>query len=325
MNYEARPTVATKENNKANLTDDKNDFLPIKNDSTIFSLENTLKTEVDRNTNPSNELIDSFSLFVDATRNISENNSPPEKINSLPLNSSSRISFSLFFATAVANHSLIDNNASDGLSLGDINNRESKNISSGAGIKLSYALNKNISLRSGFSYYGYSFRIKPFTVFCEQGNNGDLIYSCITSSGTLKFAADSSQKVGDAMNIKGNSVQAIKFISLPLEVQLNFPSNRFIFYAASGITVDFLLHAKSNITYEYSGREENKKFNSIEGLKNIHYGFAIGLGAKYNLSKNFFLNLEPSYNGAITSINKNSPTKSYPYFFRLGLGIGYIF
>jgi hypothetical protein len=83
---------------------------------------------------------------------------------------------------------------------------------------------------------------------------------------------------------------------------------------------------ETNINIEYENAEaDNKIINGIKGTKNVYYGYSLGVGASYNFRRGFYLDLEPALRGAMSSLNKNTPIKTYTYTLGFGVIAGYHF
>ena len=332
------PIIVAKNNIVAANTEEKKQITTANKNKTAFEQpiavsENLLAVSVPKTIaeeNKKEEPLKADSSPIIASSPI--NNLPGSSTETSPVSTQanflSRISVSGFFSPSIANQFLKDNNADDNLEEDDINESEEDQFAYSAGIKIGYDLKNNWSVNTGCNYFVSSYNINPSMLYAKQGNSGDVSYSLVTSSGVVEIPSDASTPVGDTLLIGNNSTQTLSFISIPLQFAYNHPVKRFIFYALAGPSANILLDSQTNLNYEddcYGDDDEDDSFEDIEGLKSVHYGFSIGVGAKYMLTRKFFLSAEPSFSGALTSINKNVPIQSHPYFWGLGLGILYHF
>ena len=333
------PSMISADNNVAVPSEEKNNIKeyfagakpsipPLRQDENISEQQTPLAK-----INSTGEVIEKPKVDSSANMTSLLNANLPAESVALPqelpsVNFLSKISISGFFSSSIANQFLKDNNADDNIEEDDVNESEEDQFSYSAGIKMGYDLKDNWSVQTGCNYSVSSFNINPTLLYAKPGTGGDISYSLVTSSGVVEIPSDASTPVGDTLAIAKNSSQTLSFINIPLQLSYNYPVKRFIFYASAGASANILVDSQTDVNYEddISGEDEGEdRFDNIEGLKQVHCGFSFGIGAKYMLTRKFFLSAEPSFSGALTPINKNVPIQSHPYFWGLGLGIGFHF
>lgn len=308
-------------------------YTPVSSNESVSanaSIPSASASETSSNENKNEETVKADSSSAATSSPI--NNLPGTPVKTPPAlvlsNFLSRISVSGFFSPSIAKQFLKDNNDVDDIKEDDINESEEEPFAYSTGIKAGYDLQNNWSVQTGCNYSVSSFNINPTALYAKPGKSGNVSYSLVTGSGVVEIPSDASTNMGDTLLIGKTSTQTLSFISIPLQIAYNHPVKRFIFYASAGVSANILLNSQTNVHYEDDGSgddNEDDTFDNIEGLKNSYYGFTFGLGAKYMLTKKIFLSAEPSFSGALTPINKNVPIQSHPYFWNLGIGIGYHF
>ncbi len=248
----------------------------------------------------------------------------------------SKFAISAFFSPDFNYHHLIDDHDADDNKVPqqhkdhsnakDDEKLESPDFSYTTGVLLKYDLTNKWSLQSGCVYSSSVRKIKPSTIYAEEGNDSEAHYLLNTSLGTseLPNSTMSIPQVGDSVNLKKDSKQILHFINIPLIVRYQFVKNRFCYYAYSGLSANILIKEQSEVTIE-NPTSETVRINNITGLKKITYSFLLGIGIQYNLYKGISIFTEPVFRRSITSINQNTPVTSYPYSIGFNTGLTYHF
>jgi hypothetical protein len=221
------------------------------------------------------------------------------------------------FSPELTTHFLKDNNSSDLIQESDLLDQENERVSFSSGIRVGYDINK-WSLQSGILYATQSIAIKPQTLY-PDASAGYSYCTLLTSNGTVDIPYSENQQAGDSIELRGNSFQKLGFISIPLQVRYFLGGSKFSFYALSGISASILVKQETDFSMGEDDEERHNVISGIEGAKKVYYGYTLGVGARYMFRRGLYLGIEPNLRGAMSSSNKNTPVKTYP--FSLGFGI----
>ena len=237
---------------------------------------------------------------------------------------SSKYKFSVlgFFSPEFFSSKLSDNNTNDNQNTENYSDSESPDFSYTTGLKIGYLISQKFNIYTGLTYSSFSYSIKPRTLYAKQTTNGETQYILATSSGETPLSASPTLQVGDSVKLGSSSIQRLQYIATPLLCQYQISRKRFNYYVFAGISSNFFIAGKTEVSYENLGTESTTK---IEGLRKIYFAGIIGAGLNYTISQKFSILVEPTFKKAITSINRNTPISSYPYSFGLGIGLVYHF
>jgi len=88
-----------------------------------------------------------------------------------------------------------------------------------------------------------------------------------------------------------------------------------------GLSTNFLIG--SNVYFQENGKREY--IGTTADLKTVNYSGVMGVGLQYSISRNFHINMEPTFRYYLNSINKTSGISSHPYSLGFFTGISYSF
>jgi hypothetical protein len=248
----------------------------------------------------------------------------PEGKKTHPSGILSRFYVEGIFSPEITNRYLKDNNSSDLFTLSKMKEREANVFSHSEGIKFGYDHNQ-WSIQSGCIYTKQSLAIMPLTMY-PYLSNGQFQCTLVTSSGTVDIPYSGSYLQNDSMTVKNGSHQTLAFLNIPLQLKYKFGVSKLSFYILSGVSANILIKEETNIKIGYGyADDDNKIIRGINGTKNVYYGYSLGVGASYLFRRGFYLSLEPALRGAMSSLNKNTPMKTYPYTLGFGVIAGYHF
>jgi opacity protein-like surface antigen len=242
----------------------------------------------------------------------------------LPAGQRARFSLTVFFSPDNSNRFLnsSDNDESKETML---NEKEIPAFSFSSGLKLGYDLNTHWSF---FAYLGVSTAtqtIKSQTIYAED----DAIphYCMKTSFGTIDLPNSGTgvPHPNDSLYIKTDSKLTLQFINLPLVARYTLKNKRLSWYAFGGLSVNYLVGEHIIIELPGIGGDRQYKVPTPEDVHKWNIGALAGLGMRYDLSKSFGIQLEPTYRTALTSINSGSAVKSYPFTLGISAGVTYHF
>ncbi len=191
------------------------------------------------------------------------------------------------------------------------------------GLTTQFNVSKNIVLQTGLIYNTQSSYTKEKKVFAEKDDKGEIKYKNNCSFGTtyINPKAGTIIQIGDSA-IAAPTVSKLQFIGIPLQVGFTFTKNNFTILPIVGVTYNFLINKQSkaglaSITV--------KEISSIQGVNNSFVNANFALQLQYKLNKNIALVLSPISKVALSSINKNNNTKSYPNTLGLLTGLQFYF
>jgi hypothetical protein len=241
-----------------------------------------------------------------------------------------KTAIAVFFSPDFNQHRLFDNDdnnahhSMDHSKAKDYDGREVPDFSFSTGVMGKYELVKKWSVLAGITYSSSVHKIKPYTIYAEQGSNSEAHYLLNTSLGTAELpnAGNNIPQVGDSLHLKTNSRQILQFINIPVIVRYDWQVKRFSYYAFTGLSANILIQQQSEVSIESQTHPEVVT-NNIAGLKTMTYGFLLGVGGQFNFYKGVSVFAEPILRYSMTSINQNTAVTSYPYAF--GVNTGFVF
>ena len=124
------------------------------------------------------------------------------------------------------------------------------------------------------------------------------------------------------------------YLELPIRVNLYLLNNRFKLYFTGGVSFNILVHYDHKLTEIYYNGEQH-----IISPKGVYYSphslnynkvvlaTIIGLGGSVELSKRWFIEMEPlfqfSLGATARSSYNNAPISEHQYSFAINMGLGY--
>jgi len=240
----------------------------------------------------------------------------------------SKISVSAFYAPGATEDFLRDkdNDPTNTITAHVLKTQQDGDGTYAVGIRLAYDISRKWSIQTGAYYSEYTYNINPTIIYPQQQENGQIGYSITTSSGTV-FLPNSlvPAKLGDSIKVRGSSSRG--YISIPLQAKYKFKTGaKLNLYADGGFSVNIAKDRQTTIHWDNTALQEGDlSVESIYGLTTVQYSYNFGLGAEYLMGKGLSIYVEPFVDGSFTSINKNTPVITYPYFFGMALGITYHF
>ena len=230
------------------------------------------------------------------------------------------------FSPEITKQHLKDNESSDIFTKETVKTHEVNLVSHSEGIKFGYDIN-HWSIETGCIYYQEHINILPSTI-APYELNGEIHSSLVTSSGVVDIPLNGAHHISDSVDIKSGSNQVLSFVNIPIQVKYRFGGKKLSFYVMSGISANVLTQEKTNLKMDHDHDQDDggdRTVIGIKGTKNVFYGYSLGMGASYKCFRGFYLNLEPLFRGAMTSLNKDTPIKTYPNTFGIGIIAGYHF
>ncbi len=115
--------------------------------------------------------------------------------------------------------------------------------------------------------------------------------------------------------------QNFEYLEIPLYLRYTLLDTRFGVELMGGLSSNLLI---SNQTYMESSSGK-VLIGTTKNMEPMNYSSTLGLGLKYELTKRFFLNLEPRVKYYLNSLNGNSDVTYKPYTIGVYTGLSYQF
>jgi hypothetical protein len=234
-----------------------------------------------------------------------------------------RFSFTPFASIDVAWYRLEDdipgNHATNATTL---EREERHELSATIGAIVDYKLGNHWGLRSGVNFAITNITVDPKTIYAQQDDRGDVKFRINTSSGYgyVLPSFNSHPSIGDSLHTT-NTIHSLKYIGIPLAATYNFSIDKYDLNLAAGVEANILVKAKLEATIVSGSRNSIETLNNLEGMKRNYFSGIAGAGASYHLTNRLALSITPTIRFALTSINNDTPVKSYPMTFGLAGGL----
>ncbi len=191
-----------------------------------------------------------------------------------------------------------------------------------AGILVNYNFSRSFILQSGIVYTSATTNILPKIIYARPDNFGRTRYEFNCSSGYsyIDPKTGTNPAVGDSIQVAGSS-STLSYIGIPLSLNYVMQKGKFLFKPAVGFSVNFLTSGKSFTSFNNASPGNPKETASISGLKTAYVDGSIGFGTEYMLSRKISIGIRPNLRMALSSINKNTPIKTYQNFLSLEAGL----
>ena len=232
-----------------------------------------------------------------------------------------------------------------------IQSSASNPVDLGGGISVEYKSGKRWSIQSGVYYSGLAqnsgqssrsgrkdveyANFAPGAEYLNPSVNVDALSNNLqlnSTAGVIELKSIPSQLVLGT-NLEDKSLassvivsnaqftQNFDYIEIPLYLRYTLIDARFDVEMLGGFSSNLLV---GNQTYleDSSGKSLVGKTNDMQA---INYSGTLGIGLKYSLSKNLFLNVEPRVKYYLNSLNNNSSVTYKPYTIGVYTGVSYQF
>lgn len=200
---------------------------------------------------------------------------------------------------------------------------EQQGNSYSAGILVNYSLNKKWIIQSGIVFSSAKTNIAAKTIYARPDNNGHLQYEFNCSSGYSFITPRNGNPPasGDSIRIMPSS-STISYIAVPFSLNYVFQKGKFLLKPGIGISLNFLTSGNSATNFGAIAGNQKEKAR-ISGLKSAYPDGELGFGAEYMLSRRISIGIRPSMRLALSSINKDTPVRTYQNYtsFETGLKI----
>ncbi len=228
----------------------------------------------------------------------------------------------------------------------DLKSGEQQLFSYAGGVSLSYKVNKRFSVQSGLYYSSFGHQLAGITSF---GGFQQYVYSksdhnfeVLTTSGTI-FTSNGDIYLSD--NISSDRIisrynnnvfdpakanlqyldnslrQNFSYLEFPVLLKYKLVDKVIDFNLIGGLSSNLLVGNSVSATSNTGKYQVGK----TEGLNLITFSSSLGMGMEYSVSRNFSLNLEPTFRYYLNPFSEISGMRIHPYSFGIFSGLSYKF
>lgn len=223
----------------------------------------------------------------------------------------------------------------EGSSLDKQFNENSKNsdVNMSYGIAGSYAISKKIKIRAGINRVNLNQTTSDVFAFVgpeTAARSNDASFNNIafsTSNETQQVSLMSAKMMNRSSTpelfntkIAGQIDQRFGFIEIPLEIEYRLLDTKFGINIISGFSTLFL--SENEIYADVNGRSE--LIGEANNINDTSFSANFGLGMDYRISRQWNINLEPTFKYQINTFN-NTTGDFKPFFIGLYTGLSYKF
>ena len=210
-------------------------------------------------------------------------------------------------------------------------NTKSSDVNMSYGISGSYAISNKLKIRAGVNRVSLNQSTNDILAFTgtETASRGiDGSFNNINfSNGVQTISLMSSDVISrssapELLNTKvsGKLDQRFGFIEVPLELEYRLLNNKFGINIIGGFSTFFL--SENNIYVDIDGTSE--LIGEANNINDTSFSANFGLGMDYSLSKQWFINLEPTFKYQLNTFN-NTTGNFRPFFIGVYTGLSYKF
>lgn len=206
-------------------------------------------------------------------------------------------------------------------------NNKTGEINTSYGVKVGYALNKKLTIRSGINRLNLSFDTDDVIVYQNVSNNPpigvrNINFSQINNQSVNIISSDDLYLQSSNLGVLNNSAlsQRISYYEVPLEVEYAIIDKRFSLNVIGGVSTFFL--NDNELVSEFDGYKT--KIGEANNINNISFTSNFGIGLYYDFSQHVQLNIEPTFKYQINAYNNTSGDFN-PYIIGLYSGLSYKF
>ncbi|WGD35721.1 hypothetical protein [Olleya sp. YS] len=207
-------------------------------------------------------------------------------------------------------------------------NDKSGQVNTSYGVKVGYALNDKLTVRSGINRLNLSYNTEDVVVYEKITTNTD-------NTATLKNVDFTSTSNGHQLNMisaKNVSVmevsksfnaainQSMSYYEIPLEIEYKLLDKRFGINLIGGIS-SFVLNDNEVIS-DLNGTKT--KIGEANNINPLSFSTNLGIGLNYKFNNTLIFNLEPTFKYQLNAFNDTSGNFN-PYILGLYTGFSYRF
>ena len=205
-------------------------------------------------------------------------------------------------------------------------NNKTGEINTSYGVKVGYALNKKLTIRSGINRLNLSFDTDDVIVFQNVSNNEKFLRNLslypVNNQSLNLMSADNSILQASSLGVQRDVAlsQRISYYEVPLEVEYAILDKRFSLNVIGGLSTFFL--KDNEVVSEIAGYKT--KIGEANNINNVSFTTNFGIGLYYDFSQHVQLNIEPTFKYQINAYNNTSGDFN-PYIIGLYSGLSYKF
>ncbi|MEX0965655.1 MAG: hypothetical protein WD077_00320 [Bacteroidia bacterium] len=188
-------------------------------------------------------------------------------------------------------------------------------------LKIGKRLNETWILRSGISYIRMTEKVGKTEQFAtpQMLSNDSMVVLNIEQN--MRQGAASRNYTSDAYMTQTNEYV---FIAVPVTLQYEKGFGLWRFYMGAGASVDYLIHARTEVLDNYSWPiDQNRR---LSPLPRLNYSLILNAGLGFEVLPHLTLTGEPTYRVSLRSIlPEGSSLQQYPYMLGFSTGVKYEF
>lgn len=200
---------------------------------------------------------------------------------------------------------------------------EQSQTSYSAGIIAEMALGNNFGLQSGITYLQRTSTIEPKKIYARPDKDGKVkyVFDCASGYSYISSKTGATPITGDSINVT-TSKNTQGYIGVPLALTYKILlGKKLSIIPTAGAVFNFIAKQKIQTQLVQGSVKEQQTINSINGLSSNYINATAGLAVEYDINKRIALNIMPSGNFALSSINNSdAAVKSYPNAFVFAAG-----
>ena len=207
------------------------------------------------------------------------------------------------------------------------NNSKSGEVNMSYGVTASYAITKNLKIRSGINKVNLGYNTNDVVVYKTIGisSSSRLLKNVDTNDASNNISIVSGASlINDSKSLAKTSNasinQSLGYIEVPLEIEYAVINKKLGLHVIGGFSSFFL---NSNKLYSEFGGGRSL-IGEATNLNKVSYSANLGFGLNYKLTQKFELNLEPMFKYQINTFS-NTSGNFKPYFIGVYTGIGFKF
>lgn len=201
---------------------------------------------------------------------------------------------------------------------------EQSQASFSAGVIAELPLGKNFGLQTGISYLQRTTTIEPKKIYARPDKDGKVkyVFDCTSGYSYISSKTGTAPLTGDSVNVT-DSKNTLGYIGVPVALSYKVVlGKKLSIIPTAGAVFNFLSKQKIKTQLVQGSAKEQQTISSINGLSKKYVNAVAGLALEYDINKRMALNIIPSGNFALSSINNSdAAVKSYPNAFAVSAGL----
>lgn len=193
----------------------------------------------------------------------------------------------------------------------------------GYGVRMDYPISEKASIRVGLGVAPLRYRTDNFQVSSINGNINIFQLSAISGQGINQPGIETSIEAQNFFqeNTVVSIEQDISYLEIPVDYQYRLLNKRIGLSLNSGLSLFVLTE---NSVFATADNGSSILIGRETDLKDLSIAFNLGLGAYYNISKNWRFDAEPAFKYQINPYIDGN-TNFRPYYFGVQFGISHKF